>query len=187
MELITCTTCKLTKETVYFYKSKRHKLGYTPMCKSCESARKIKSYDPLKRKNDYVKNKDQNLLRSRKYNDANKEAIQKKRKEYYNNNKLLFLENSWKKRGILNKNSEFFKKKDFDELFEKAGKCCEICKITTPNHTKGFFVDHCHTTGFARGIICGHCNTGLGGFKDDITNLKNAITYLDKIVKMAVK
>ncbi len=41
-------------------------------------------------------------------------------------------------------------------------------------------VDHCHNSLKIRGVLCGHCNTGLGAFKDNIENLKAAINYLLK-------
>jgi hypothetical protein len=39
-------------------------------------------------------------------------------------------------------------------------------------------MDHNHSTGKFRGMLCHHCNRGLGNFKDDIQNLENAILYL---------
>lgn len=39
-------------------------------------------------------------------------------------------------------------------------------------------VDHCHTSGKIRGVLCGHCNTGLGAFKDNVSSLEGAIQYL---------
>lgn len=42
-----------------------------------------------------------------------------------------------------------------------------------------FTLDHCHATKVVRGILCWDCNIGLGKFKDDITYLINAITYLE--------
>lgn len=181
METIKCTKCELEKNVSEFYKSKRHKLGYIPTCKNCESLRHIKKYDTKKRRQHYVENKETYLLRSKMYNEQNKEKIKIKRKEYYNNNKLLFLEASWKKKGILNKNSEFFKKQDFDELFEKANNCCQICGDTKTSHKKGFVVDHCHKTGYARGILCAHCNLSLGGFKDSLELLEATLKYLKNV------
>ena len=178
MKTIKCTKCKLDKNISEFYVSKRHELGYIPTCKNCESLRHHKKYDSEKRKKHYIKNKETYLLRSKAYNVKNRDAIKKKNKEYYNNNKLKFLESSWKSKGIINKDSKPFKKTDFDELFLKAGNCCEICKTTIPKHLKGFVVDHCHVTGFARGILCALCNTALGGFRDDLQIIKAAIDYL---------
>lgn len=178
METIKCTVCEVEKNVSEFYKSKRHKLGYIPTCKECESLRHSKKYDPKRRKKHYTENRETYLLRSKIYNEQNKEKIKVKTQEYYKNNKMQFLEYSWKSNGVLNKNSEFFKKKDFDELFEKANKSCMICGVTNANHVKGFVVDHCHKTGFARGILCAHCNVALGSFRDDKNILQKAIDYL---------
>jgi hypothetical protein len=39
-------------------------------------------------------------------------------------------------------------------------------------------VDHCHTTGKVRGLLCRTCNVGLGAFREDIQIMKSAIKYL---------
>jgi hypothetical protein len=39
-------------------------------------------------------------------------------------------------------------------------------------------MDHNHENGKFRGMLCHHCNRGLGNFKDNIINLENAILYL---------
>ena len=39
-------------------------------------------------------------------------------------------------------------------------------------------MDHDHETGKFRGMLCHHCNRGLGNFKDKIENLEKAIKYL---------
>lgn len=64
----------------------------------------------------------------------------------------------------------------FNEMFEIQDGVCVICKIA-----KATCVDHCHTTGKVRGILCSNCNTALGMFKDDVKVLLNAINYLDNI------
>lgn len=54
---------------------------------------------------------------------------------------------------------------------------CAICKSPFRN-AKDTHVDHCHSTGAIRGILCMECNTGLGKFKDNIGLLLTAIDYL---------
>ena len=62
----------------------------------------------------------------------------------------------------------------------QKGKCaiCGIEEVDAPRKT--LFVDHCHTTGDIRGLLCHHCNSGLGHFMDNIDFLSAAISYLTK-------
>jgi len=68
---------------------------------------------------------------------------------------------------------------EYDTLLVSQENLCAICK--QPNQTKrDWHVDHCHTTGKVRGILCHFCNVGLGNFKDNKEYLENAIAYLSK-------
>ena len=53
---------------------------------------------------------------------------------------------------------------------------CGICKKELSWNER--HLDHCHTTGTIRGILCLACNCGLGSFYDSIENLQNAIAWL---------
>ncbi len=39
-------------------------------------------------------------------------------------------------------------------------------------------VDHCHDTGFVRGLLCNRCNVGIAQFGDNPDNIQKAIDYL---------
>lgn len=41
-------------------------------------------------------------------------------------------------------------------------------------------VDHCHTTGKVRGLLCYNCNSGIGRFKDNVEVMQKAIEYLNR-------
>lgn len=64
---------------------------------------------------------------------------------------------------------------DYSSLFEKQDGCCAICN---ERKEKRLSVDHNHTTGSIRGLLCNNCNRGLGFFKDDLRILDLAIKYL---------
>ncbi len=63
------------------------------------------------------------------------------------------------------------------QMISDQGGRCAICMTNTPS-SKGWQIDHCHTTGRVRGVLCMYCNTGLGSFADDIVKLQSAIRYL---------
>jgi hypothetical protein len=54
-----------------------------------------------------------------------------------------------------------------------------ICGITEDEMGKKLDVDHCHSSGKVRGVLCNPCNNVLGTAKDNIDILKAAITYLE--------
>jgi hypothetical protein len=45
-------------------------------------------------------------------------------------------------------------------------------------------IDHDHTTGENRGVLCLHCNRALGSLRDDPIILQNLIDYLNKYQKL---
>tara|TARA_Y100001951_G_C11218935_1_gene227550 strand:+ start:276 stop:770 length:495 start_codon:yes stop_codon:yes gene_type:complete len=80
---------------------------------------------------------------------------------------------------------------EYNLLLKAQGGTCMICgngggvrKKGSRNGKAGtpipLNVDHDHETGKIRGLLCLHCNTGLGHFKDSIDVIKNVIKYLEE-------
>jgi hypothetical protein len=63
---------------------------------------------------------------------------------------------------------------DYDKLMKYQNNKCAICF----SEDEKLFVDHDYETGLVRGLLCNHCNAGLGMFKDEIDNLIRAIAYI---------
>ena len=68
--------------------------------------------------------------------------------------------------------------RDFNYLRDDQGHKCKICKTHESELSRGLVVDHSHSTGKVRGLLCHECNTGLGMFKESITTILNAVEYL---------
>ena len=61
------------------------------------------------------------------------------------------------------------------------------CAICSEPVNESSALDHCHTTGKVRGILCTLCNTALGKFRDNPDNLMSAIRYLEKHTQDSLK
>ncbi len=66
------------------------------------------------------------------------------------------------------------------ELFAQQEGRCFICQRHQMELEKRLCVDHCHTTGVVRGLLCHPCNHAIGFLKDDVGLLERAILYLSK-------
>ena len=69
---------------------------------------------------------------------------------------------------------------DYNALLKEQNYLCAICLTPTPTGKwKVFAVDHYHTTGKVRGLLCNECNRGMGLLKDSSKLLRAAADYLD--------
>jgi hypothetical protein len=68
----------------------------------------------------------------------------------------------------------------FNAMLAEQGGVCKICG--RPETCKGknhLSIDHCHTTGDVRGLLCNQCNRGIGWFRDNPQQLRAAAEYLE--------
>lgn len=65
---------------------------------------------------------------------------------------------------------------EYRNMLKRSEGLCAICR----KPTEKLCVDHCHSTGKVRELLCRPCNIGLGGFCDSIGALEAAIAYLKR-------
>ncbi len=72
---------------------------------------------------------------------------------------------------------------EYEVMLKAQNYQCAICeKESTEIHRSGrpitLVVDHDHSTGKIRGLLCGPCNRGLGDFRETQSTMVKAIRYL---------
>lgn len=63
------------------------------------------------------------------------------------------------------------------EQYEQLGSSCSVCGGSTR-----LAVDHCHSSGKVRGLLCMNCNLVIGHAKDDPERLRALAVYLEQSV-----
>ena len=107
----------------------------------------------------YQENKEKLKLQTKEYRDNNKEKIKENKKIYYQSKicKKSYRISNWKQRGVIHN--------DFNELYDYFINCknCDNCNccLDLCNKSKKC-LDHCHTTGEFRNILCHSCNVKRG-------------------------
>lgn len=65
---------------------------------------------------------------------------------------------------------------DVEKLLLEQDNRCLICGNQLEGTPR---IDHCHLTLRIRGLLCHHCNVGLGHFRDSPERLRRAASYLE--------
>ncbi len=128
-------------------------------------------------------NKEAEAARQKAWYQANKERAVASRKAYYEANKEAL--NAWAKGRALEYRYGLTSQQR-DVMIEAQGNRCPGCKmqfgilkINQPH------VDHCHSTGRVRGVLCGHCNkaVGLAGDSPKVLRGLSLVTWNGRWVK----
>lgn len=70
----------------------------------------------------------------------------------------------------------------FDEMLaEQVGKCAVCGRELVPG--RGLHVDHNHSTGSVRALLCNGCNVGIGAFGESPEALRAAADYLERFIE----
>ena len=98
---------------------------------------------------------------------------------YYNKNKARY-------RDRMLRNIHGITELEYQAMLHGQGYRCAICDKPA-EVGKNLAVDHCHLTGFIRGLLCTNCNQALGHFRDSTESLHKAITYIETNRSMVIK
>lgn len=66
---------------------------------------------------------------------------------------------------------------DYERMLAAQDGHCALCPATSSGD-RPLSVDHDHTTGRIRGLLCRKCNTAIGSLGDDVAGLLRALVYV---------
>jgi hypothetical protein len=69
---------------------------------------------------------------------------------------------------------------DYERMRTEQNGACPICMRPFEDRPRAVHVDHCHTTGRVRGLLCESCNLGIGKFRDCPDSLRRAAEYIER-------
>lgn len=67
---------------------------------------------------------------------------------------------------------------EYDELLRSQDGGCGICGGQSTQGRR-LAVDHDHSSGRVRGLLCSSCNVAIGALGDDLTSVLRAVRYLE--------
>lgn len=164
-----CCVCEQSFPATTEFFHKRHDSidGLRCDCKNCRKNNNKKDYNkPFKRCTDcheLLPNTSEYFYRlTHGKNSANRSQCRKCHAEYQ----------KWQKRLT----SYGISKEQYLKMYQNQEGICPICK--NRYEVDLLCVDHCHTSGKVRALLCNNCNTGIAMLKENEDVLLSAIDYL---------
>lgn len=139
---------------------------------------KRKAY--MKKYMELPQNKEKRSRYGKEYYQKTKEAQKAKRKEYVKRPEVAAKRRERCYARKLVRDYGITPQRYQEMLAEQDHKCKACGKNLAVISRQLIHVDHCHTTGKVRGILCHHCNCALGNVGDSIDKLLSLIEYLKK-------
>lgn len=144
-----CRSCAKEKSLSEFSQDLRRKDKRAAYCLSCNKARRYTYYLEHPEKDEQRK---ENM----------RDPVYRERTKW---------ERAFKQYGIT--------KQEYESMFSNQNGLCAICGKTYQRNGKEYLlIDHCHTTGKVRGLLCHKCNVGIGLLTHEPELLRKAIHYL---------
>lgn len=169
-----CNDCRMVTNKKWIEENKEKVTKYSKQWRDSNKD-KMRNYVSKYRKNNLtnlrIKDKEykSNLRKNPEYAKKNRDDVRKWRKIHPDKQKNLHLK---RKYGIT--------LKEYKEILLSQDNRCSICNRHKDDFKIHLAVDHNHTTGKVRGLLCSNCNNVLGHAHDNIDVLKKSIVYLKK-------
>lgn len=178
-----CPRCKRKRPGSDFWRNRNHWTGLQSACRECLT----------KNNRPYISDADRKALFAQGLQRCVKCQETKTIEEFYTskNNKVSGRQSyciqccSWRKteptdnRRYHLKNMFGITPEDYDRMFKEQDGRCAVCGTQrNMSDDRRFSVDHNHTTGHVRGLLCNKCNVALGSADDSPDRLIELACYL---------
>jgi hypothetical protein len=158
-----CVKCGVVQPLESFYKAPGTRDGHRGDCKDCFRARAKARYPSVR---------EANIARARKWREDNLERYQANQRRMRGTPE-----------GKMRQRAGHLMRKfgmtieQYEAMLEAQGGGCFICGRPLRDDIS-LHVDHDHSTGKVRGILCFRCNNALADFQENTQLLRKAIGYL---------
>jgi hypothetical protein len=160
-----CKKCGVSKGHEEFYRAAGTRDGLRGECKAC-------SADDKRRR--YLADPQAAIARVKRWQQANADRVNATQRSRRARPEVKLQERA----GHL-KRKYGMTIEQYDAMLEAQGGGCSICG-RPPREDISLHVDHDHSTGKIRGILCFCCNNALADFEEDPILLAKAAAYLDR-------
>lgn len=158
-------------------------------CKRCGTILTTKNWQPCRQKVNYKVCAFCMNLKSDLWKKNNPDKVKAQKSKWVSENKDKVKEHS-KRVSTQSRRKHVVKLyyglswEEYENLYLTSQGACSICSkplsLLKEEHKETAHVDHCHTTGKIRGILCRSCNRGIGYLNDSPERLHKAAEYLTK-------
>lgn len=177
-ETMTCCTCRVMKPVDDFHRASNRPNGRYPSCKRCKAEREKRRRDdrtPEQIERDKARSRAKYLANREAVLERQRLAYPLKREQHRRSGKNRYLKRNY---GLT--------LEKYEALLADQGGVCAVCRkpewnVHPPSgRVISLAVDHDHTTGAVRGLLCRACNVALGQVGDDLHVLRRMIDYLER-------
>lgn len=177
-----CTKCGEKKGREEFYKDIKKSSGLQSRCKECAKAWQRNNRSTRRewerRHAEKPGVRERKAAQARDRRRENPERYRAYQRKLYAQDPKSFLERS--RQYSIKRRFGLTQQQYEDMVAAQDGKCAICLQNRSVRETFRLGVDHCHSTGAIRGLLCSNCNIGIGHFADSPDLLRAAADYLER-------